>query len=189
MKKDLAVSFQSKETNLQKRDALSLFLKSLPHSTRIKVLLLLIVPIFGFSQNVKIESSDKYVKAQVSSSRNNDVSAIKSLIKDLHPSVYLTSGRINSYGESPISIFTDVESLGLLKTLRIDLSKIEIITITIKDRQELRSIIAINDFSKFSSLKVLHLNVQFDCTTDLLEPMIQGEKPNFVVLYSIEKPS
>ena len=189
MKKDQAVSFQSKETNLQKRDSLSLFLLGLPDSTRIKVFLFLILPIFGFSQNVKIENSDKYVKAQTSMTRNNDVSNIKSLIKDSHPSIYVTSGRINTYGESPISLFTDVESLGLLKTLRSDISKIEIVTINIKDRQELRSIIALSDFSKFPSLKVLHLNVQFDCTSDLLEQMIQGEKPTFLVLYSIEKPS
>ena len=189
MKKDQAVSFQSKETNLQKRDSLSLFLLGLPDSTRIKVFLFLILPIFGFSQNVKIESSDKYVKPQTSVTRNNDVSNIKSLIKDLHPSVYLTNGRINSYGENPISIFTDVESIGLLKTLRSDNSKIEIVTINIKDRQDLRTVVALSDFSKFPSLKVLHLNVQFDCTADLLEPMIQGDKPSFLVLYSIEKPS
>lgn len=138
---------------------------------------------------MKIENSDKYVKDQTSVSRNNDVSKVKSLIKDLHPSIYLTSGRINSHGESPISLFTDVESISLIKTLRSDSSKIEIVTINIKDRQELRSIIALSDFSKFPSLKVLHLNVQFDCTSDLLEPMIQGDKPTFLVLYSIEKPS
>jgi len=190
MKKDPAVSFQSKEINLQKRDFLSQFLKSLMHSARIKVLLLFILPVFGFSQNVKIEKSDKYLKDQITSAaRNTDVSKIKSLIKDLHPSVYLTGGRINSYGESPISLFTDIESIGLLKTVKIDVSTIEIVTITIKSKDELQSFISLSDFSRFASLKVLHLNVQFECTSEMLEPMIKGDKPTFVLLYSVERPS
>lgn len=190
MKKNLTVSFLPKETNLKKRENLSPILKSLMLSAKIKVLLLFILPISGFSQNIKIENTEKYLNSTaISTSRNNDVNRIKSLIKDLHPAIYFTNRSINSYAESPISVFTDIESLGLLQTVQTDITKVEIVSITIKTKNELRAIISLNYFSRFSSLKVLHLNAQFECTADMLEPMIQGEKANFIILYSVEKPS
>jgi hypothetical protein len=191
MKKNLTVSFLNKETNLQKRDFLSLFLMSRDHLSRIFMLLLLTFSLGGFAQNVKIEKAETYFQsAQLNNAnRSNNVSYVKSLVKDLHSSIYLDRGRVNTYGEIPKCLFTDIESISMLKNSRMNLNSIEIITINIKSIEELRSTINLDDFSSISTLKVIHLNVHFDCTTEMLNPMIRGEKSNYLVLYSVEKPS
>lgn len=191
MKKNLTVSFLNKETNLQKRDFLSLFLMSRDHLSRIFMLLLLTFSLGGFAQNVKIEKAETYFQsAQLNNAnRSNNVSYVKSLVKDLHSSIYLDRGRVNTYGEIPKCLFTDIESISMLKNSRMNLSSIEIITINIKSIEELRSTINLDDFSSISKLKVIHLNVHFDCTTEMLNPMIRSEKSNYLVLYSVEKPS
>ena len=144
-----------------------------------------------FYQNVKIEKAETYFQsAQLNNpNRSNNVSYVKSLVKDLHSSIYLDRGRVNTYGEIPKCLFTDIESISMLKNSRMNLSSIGIITINIKSIEELRSTINLDDLSSISTLKVIQLNVHFDCTTEMLNPMIRSEKSNYLVLYSVEKPS
>lgn len=191
MKRNLIVSVAQQETKSKMRENLSQFFLSFRNSMNVKVLILLVLPLISFAQNVKIENADVFFKsAQLTNvSRSNEINQIKSLIKDLHPSVYLEKGRVNTYGESPKCLFTDVESISLLKDLRTDLSSIEIVTINIKSQKDLTSIIDLDTFLNYPSIKVIHLNVHFDCTADMLYPMIKYVKSNYTVLYSVEKPS
>ena len=191
MKRNLIVSVAQQETKSKMRENLSQFFLSLRNSMNVKVLLLLVLPLMSFAQNVKIENADVFFKsAQLTNvSRSNEINHIKTLIKDLHSSVYLEKGRVNTYGESPKCLFTDVESISLLKDLRTDLSTIEIVTINIKSQKDLKTIIDLDAFLNYPSIKVIHLNVHFDCTQDMLYPMIKSAKSNYTILYSVEKPS
>lgn len=191
MKKNLTVSFLKKETKNNQRESYPQFLLSNFRSLRILMLCLLTIPFVSFAQNVKVEKADTYFEsAQLNRmNRGISVSYVKSLIKDLHPSIYFDRGRVNTYGESPKCLFTNIESISMLKNSRLELNDIELITIQIKSKEELKSTLNLDDFSILPSLKVIHLNVQFDCTSETLTPMIKSEKSSYIVLYSVEKPS
>lgn len=191
MKRNLFVSVAKQETKSQMRENLSRFFLSFRNSMNVKVLLLLVLPLISIAQNVKIENADVFFKsAQLTNvSRSNEINQIKSLIKDLHPSVYLEKGRVNTYGESPKCLFTDVESISLIKELKTDLSMLEIVTINIKSQKDLTTIIDLDAFLNYPKIKVIHLNIHFDCTADMLYPTIKSVKSNYIILYSVEKPS
>lgn len=158
---------------------------------KLLVMLFLAFPIVGFSQNFKIQNTEDFFKSVQRSevSRNNNTRSIKSLIKDLHPSIYVDNGRINTYGKNPVVLFIDAQSISKLKDLNLESSQIELVTIKINQKNDLVHLMNLDVFQQFPSIKVIHFSVGFDCSVETLSNSIKTKDIKYTLLYSIEKPS
>ena len=63
MKRNLIVSVAQQETKSKMRENLSQFFLSFRNSMNVKVLILLVLPLISFAQNVKIENADVFFKS------------------------------------------------------------------------------------------------------------------------------
>lgn len=158
---------------------------------KLLVMLFLAFPIVGFSQNSKIQNTEDFFKSLQKSevSKNKSTNSIKSLIKDLHPSIYVDNGRVNTYGKNPIVLFVDANSILKLKGLSLESNQIEVVTIKINQKSDLIHLMNLDVFQQFPSIKVIHFSVGFDCSAETLSNNVRIQNSNYTLLYSIEKPS
>ena len=116
----------------------------------------------------------------------------KSLLKDLQPSVYLTSGEISVYGDNPVCLFTDVASIATIvgssnQTLHPE--NIEMVTININKIAELSSGIDLSVFTNFPKLKYIYIQSNISTTASEIISAIRNNDPRFRVFYDILKTS
>lgn len=160
-------------------------------SLKLLVMLFLAFPIVGFSQSFKIQNTEDFYKdaERVEIVKSKSTSSIKSFIQDLHPSIYVDNGRLNSYGKNPKVLFIDVKSLSTLRNLKLEGNQIELVTIKISQKSDLMNLMNMDMFQEFPSIKVIHFSIGFDCNVETLIKSVKMEKANYTLLYSIEKPS
>ncbi|PKP14839.1 MAG: hypothetical protein CVU07_12825 [Bacteroidetes bacterium HGW-Bacteroidetes-23] len=155
------------------------------------VMISLLLPFLGFSQDFKIIEVNEYLKRE-SMSESRSIAktiSVKSLIKDLHPSIYVNNGSVNTYGKPAKVLFVDAKSISKVRDLNLDMSQVELVTIKINKKEELSTPIDLSIFSNYPTIKVIYLTVSFDCTVDILNNLIKTDKTEYTILYSVEKPS
>lgn len=175
-------------TNMKNKQIFSLCnLKSLKLMV---VILLLTLPLSGFSQDFKLMQTDHYLKSLESASETTTHDRVLSLMKDNHPSIYLESGQSKVYGKGmPVCLFTDTKSISAIRSLR-NTSNIEIVTIRINSKAELSQTIPNNVFTSLDGVRYIHIIVTFDIRGTELNNFIKTESnAPYTVFYSVEKPS
>jgi len=116
----------------------------------------------------------------------------KSLLKDLQPSVYLTSEEISIYGDNPVCLFTDVASIATIvgssnQTLHPE--NIEMVTININKLSDLTAGIDLSVFTNFPKLKYIYIQSNVNTTSAEIISAIRNNDPRFRVFYDILKTS
>lgn len=155
------------------------------------VMISLLLPFLGFSQDFKIIEVKEYLKREsMAESRSiARTTSVKSLIKDLHPSIYVNNGSVNTYGKPAKVLFIDTQSISKLSELKPDLSHVELVTIKINKKEELSFPVDLSAFSSYPAVRVIYLSVSFDCSVEMLYNLIKSNKTEYTILYSVEKPS
>ena len=164
--------------------------KSTKGSLVLVVLISLLLPFLSFSQDFKIIEVKEYLKKeQKATSANVVTTSVRSLIKDLHPSIYVNNGIVNTYGKPAKVLFIDTQSISKIRDLNLNLSQVELVTVKINKKEDLSTPVDLSLFSSYPTVKVIHLSVSFDCTEEMLTNLIKNNKTEITVLYSVEKPS
>lgn len=155
------------------------------------VLMLLVLPFLGFSQDFKLIEVNEYLKREPKKETTSlaGTISVKSLIKDLHPSIYVNNGSVNTYGKPAKVLFVDTPSISKLRDLNLEMSQVELVTVKINKKEDLSTPVDLSFFSNYPSLRVILIKVSFDCSVDMLNNLIKNNKTNFTVLYTVEKPS
>lgn len=157
------------------------------------VMISLLLPFLSFSQDFKVIEVKEYLKneqkMESTKAKVDRTTSVKSLIKDLHPSIYVNNGSVNSYGKPAKVMFIDTQSISRVRDLNLDLSQVELVTVKINKKEDLSTPIDLSVFSNYPAVKIIHLSVSFDCTVDMLTNLIKNNKTDFTILYSVEKPS
>jgi len=115
---------------------------------------------------------------------------VKSLLKDLQPSVYLRAGVTNNYGDEPVCLFTDVSSINLIQVVdEQHRNTVELITININESIDLNGNINMSLFSVFPNLKYIYIISSVDTTPRKITNMFSQVNSQFKVFYNILKAS
>lgn len=166
--------------------------KSIKSSLVLIVMISLLLPFLGFSQDFKIIEVKEYLKSEQkmeSAKVGIKTTSVKSLIKDHHPSIYVNNGSVNTYGKPAKVLFVDTPSISKIRDLNLDLSQVELVTVKINKKEDLSVPVDLSIFSKYPTIKVIYLTVNFDCTVDMLTNLIKNNKTGYTILYSVEKPT
>lgn len=158
------------------------------------VMISFLLPFLGFSQDFKIIEVKEFLKneqkMESAKAKVDKTTSVKSLIKDLHPSIYVKNGSVNTYGKPAKVMFIDTQSISRVRELNVDMSQVELVTVKINKKEDLSTPIDLSMFSNYPAVKIIHLFVSFDCTVDMLNNLIKNSKAtDFTILYSVEKPS
>jgi hypothetical protein len=111
---------------------------------------------------------------------------IESLLSKVQPSVYVNNSEIKSYGEKPICLFTDIQTLTDLKNTAILKNNIEMATITIKHQIDLGTVIDLNHFSEFKNLKYIQIVSAISLSEEAITKMIRNNDGKYSVFFKIQ---
>ncbi len=120
----------------------------------------------------------------------SETTRVKSLLNDLHSSIYLRSGEVKTYGAQPLCMFTDVSSLNLISSVPLSQrNSVEIITIKITEAADFNAGIELASFSIFPNLKYVYIISEIETTPRKISDMLSQTKPSMKVFYNILKAS
>lgn len=116
-------------------------------------------------------------------------SRIEYLIREVQPSIYVSSDIVKKYGENPICLFTDSKSLRPNIFSNLPQDDIEILIIKINDSVDLNSQIDLSLFANYPKLKYIYILSAVETTENNLLQLVRNNNPNYKVFYNILKAS
>lgn len=178
------------KTNVEEKNCNKVFFNS--YAT-IVVFVLMFSISNAFSQELK-EKPTLLEKNVFLKSLNNDFSKslptynhVISLMKDVKESIYLTNNQIRVYGQNPICMFTDVQSISLASSPNLTINNIELVTINISSPSDLKMPLDLSSICYFKNLKYIYIKLNFDIESEKLIKFIKNCNPRCVIFYSVEK--
>ena len=116
-----------------------------------------------------------------------DIDQVRNLVMEVQPSIYFNSGVVNTYGDAPKNLFTDLVSLNQVDNSIALKSGIEIAIVRIHNTNELNSTIDLSVFSNFPNLKYIYFITNVDTTGQNIASNIINYDSRFNIFYKIEK--
>lgn len=140
---------------------------------------------------VTVTNIDSFFNAakKVTASTGTKLNAqnLKTLTSNVQPSVYCYSNTVNTYGDKPVDLFTDVHSLAQADNLVTLKNDIEIVIIKIDNASQLNSSINLALLSNFKKLKYIYIVSSVNTTSSVIANMITNYDEKYSVFYKIDK--
>lgn len=140
-------------------------------------------------QVMEVKSLIAAMKKSEQSSRlaNLESKRLENLLNDVQQTVYFYSGKVESYGDKPNSLFTNTKSLNAIASSNINIERIEIVTIKIDDITDLNVPIDLSALSKFSKLNYVYILSNISSPETSLIKLIKNINPRYTVFYKIDQ--
>jgi hypothetical protein len=145
--------------------------------------------------NFQMKETKAFLQEQKSNAKTSRGSSsknqknVENLLSDLQPSIYIKEGIAKTYGDNPTNLFIDISSLKKLNNTQLSVNDIEIASITILTNNDLKSVIDLSKFSKFTNLKYIHLISKVKATEQEIIDMISNYDSKYSLFYEIQDES
>ncbi|KAB1153549.1 hypothetical protein [Flavobacterium luteum] len=133
----------------------------------------------SFFSNLK--NSERNLKSDSTDSKH-----IENLISKVHSSIYCYSRNVKTYGEEPVCLFTNIQTLPILNDVEIKKDLIEMATLRIENQADLNYTIDLNLFSIFKSLKYIQIISTIPTTEEIITQMIRNDDSKYSVFFKIQ---
>ena len=130
--------------------------------------------------------ADLRASEQSARSSYSNAQRIETLLSKVQPAAYCYSGTVKTYGEKPVCLFTDIQSLRNLSDQNILRDNIEMLTIKIQSQSDLNTTIDMNNLSEFKNLKYVQIVSTVPTTESTITKMILNNDEKYNVFYTIQ---
>lgn len=124
---------------------------------------------------------------QNSRSVNPESKRLENLLNDVQQTLYFYSGKVESYGDKPNSLFTNTKSLNAIASSNINIEDIEIVTIKIDNNADLNIPIDLSVLSTFSKLNYVYILSNISSSETSIIKLIKNINPRYTVFYKIDQ--
>lgn len=142
------------------------------------------------SDVVTVTNIDSYFDNAKKSTASNvaklNAQNLKTLTTNVQPSVYCYSNTVNTYGDSPVNLFTDMNSLAQVDNLVTLKNNIEIVIIKLDNASQLNASINLALLSNFKKLKYIYIVSSIDISSSEIVNMITNYNEKYSVFYKID---
>ncbi len=112
---------------------------------------------------------------------------IEELLSKVQPSVYYYSGTVKTYGEKPVCLFTNVQSLARIGDASIEGNNLEIARISIDTSADLNATIDLNQFSGFKKLRYIQILSKVPVNEQTINRMVRNNNEKYSVFFKVQK--
>jgi hypothetical protein len=112
---------------------------------------------------------------------------LANLTTNVQPSVYCYNNAVNTYGDKPVDLFTDIHSLSQLDNLVTLKNDIEIVIIKIDNAAQLNTTINLALLTNFKKVKYIYIVSSVTTTSNAIAAMITNYNEKYSVFYKIDK--
>jgi hypothetical protein len=114
---------------------------------------------------------------------------LKTLVRDLHPSVYMAEGVIKVREQRPVCLFLDATSVAAVEPKTFARGSIELITIDVRSLNEISQRLDLSSLRGLGQLRYVHVRSSVLCQPEQLFAMVQNIPAHVKVLVTVEEPS
>jgi hypothetical protein len=140
------------------------------------------------SDVVTVTNIDSYFDTAKKSTASNvaklNAQNLKTLTTNVQPSVYCYSNTVNTYGDKPVNLFTDINSLAQVDNLVTLKNNIEIVIIKIDNASQCCFLKLLSNFKK---LKYIYIVSSVSISSNEIANMITNYDEKYSVFYKIDK--
>ena len=151
------------------------------------------IPLLAQSQNESYPIMEKRqflsnlrTSEQTSRVTYSNAKHIEDLLSKVQPSIYFNSGTVKTYGEKPVSLFTNVQSLSRLNGASMLRNNIEMATVKIESPSDLNAVIDLNLFTEFKNLKYIQILSTIPTTEQAINNMVRNNEGKYSVFFIIK---
>ena len=126
-------------------------------------------------------------KGTVSNGAKLNAQNLKTLTTNVQSSVYCYSNTVNTYGDEPVNLFTDMNTLAQVDNLVTLKNNIEIVIIKIDNASQLNASINLALLSNFKKLKYIYIVSSITISSNEIANMITNYDEKYSVFYKIDK--
>jgi hypothetical protein len=164
--------------------------------TRVNKLFLTLVIGLLFMSGIKAQTIMSFQSA-MQTLEPAEAAHLQSLVKNIHPTAYLSQGEITTYGEgAPVVAICDAASINMLYGNEPFISQIELIRVSANSMSDLPASIDLNQLEGLTDMKYLYVVFEYDacggsadgCLASILEGIIQGTSSQITVIYRLSIP-
>lgn len=130
--------------------------------------------------------SNLRIREQNSGATYSNAQHIETLLTKIQPSVYYYSGTVKTYGEKPVCLFTDVQSLNRIGGETIPKNNIEMAKISIKSVSDLSSSIDLTQLSGFKNLRYIQIISSVQATEQAITNMVRNNEGKYSIFFKIQ---
>lgn len=87
---------------------------------------------------------------------------LQTLVQDLHPAVYLVDKEMRVYGDSPVVLFVDAESIKMLAGAEEVFEEVKLITLKLQSAKGESAKINVSQLKAFTNLKYILVQYEYD---------------------------
>ena len=142
-------------------------------------------------EGVSITNIDDFVSSLKSSTQRNnnggEAAKVLSLANDANSSVYLMNNTMNTYGNRPECLFTDVNSFGMITNGSVPMSNVKMVIIKINRQSDLNAKLELSILDNFPSVKYVYILSSVSCTETAVKQVVKNSssESTFNVFYKI----
>tara|TARA_R110002033_G_scaffold137213_1_gene176532 strand:- start:1357 stop:1884 length:528 start_codon:yes stop_codon:yes gene_type:complete len=139
-------------------------------------------------------TEDNQLSKQIANKKgnSNDRAEFYNLSQKLHSTFYYENNKLkNKYGDgSPLRLnLEDINSFSAINKNDTQFNDIQIITVSLKNENDLNKILDVSNMPGFSSLKYIFIRCHFNCDALKIRKFIKKSDRNIRVFYTTDRPS
>lgn len=92
----------------------------------------------------------------------NEDARLQTLVRDLHPAVYLDNLELKVYGDNPVVLYVDAASIKMLVEAQETFEDVELITLKLRSAKEESAKINVSQLKAFTNLKYVLVQYEYD---------------------------
>ena len=92
----------------------------------------------------------------------NEDARLQTLVWDLHPAVYLVDKEMKVYGDNPVVLFVDAESVKMLAEEEEAFEEVELITLKLRSAKDESAKVNVSQLKAFTNLKYILVQYEYE---------------------------
>ena len=92
----------------------------------------------------------------------NEDARLQTLVRDLHPAVYLVESEMKVYGDNPVVLYVDVASIKMLAGAEEVFEEVELITLKLRSAKDESAKVNVSQLKSFTNLKYILVQYEYD---------------------------
>lgn len=128
-------------------------------------------------------STIKLLDTYVGGGTDPDRTRLKELVYEVQSSVYFYDNVVKTYGNTPVSLFTDFNGFIRLPQATFQKETIELLTIRIDNPTQIISTLNLSTLSAFTKLKYIYILTSFPYTLQQISQVVTSSNTNYIVVY------
>jgi hypothetical protein len=158
--------------------------KSFAHGFRGRTLFVLPLLIMLLSINLSAQNALELGNAMNSPNAIANQETVKSLVSDLHPTIYIEDGVLKSFGDGPaVCVNTDSKSFNKLYETNSLFSQVKLITVVVNSPNDINTSLNLGTLTGFTNLEYVLFLCSFDCDPAMINNMFTPELHNGITVF------